>query len=222
MQNWMLYIAVSGMSLALIGCASEQRRFTGFLSDYANLKPHATIQDALVYWNAEIDLSKYTAMLFDPVEIHFSRARDEGRAKPENLAVFRSFIAREMTKALSKHWAIATEPGPNVFRVRLQVANVLLSRPISHQDDRLSLKHLEYVLGTANIESDAHDSMTEELIVAYVGPRITPERYTLPLLHPAPDRWEAAKAAIRARIGVWVDQAAYRAGRTDRGAGRAP
>jgi hypothetical protein len=206
MKNRMLCIALCGVCLALLGCASEQRRFTGFLGDYSMLKPHPTIQDALVYWNPDIDPKQYKAVLVEPVEVRFRGRSEENRARPEDVAAFRRFVTDELTTAISKHAAIATEPGPNVLRCRLQVADLQFTQMID--GPRLNW-HPDYALGSANIETDAHDSISGELVVAYVGPCGSVEIYAPPgLLARPPDHWEAAKTAIHNRIVTWTDYAA--------------
>ena len=68
MKDRMVCIGSCVVCLALFGCASEQRRFTGFLRDYSILEPHPTIPGALVYWNRDINPQKYTAVLVEPVD----------------------------------------------------------------------------------------------------------------------------------------------------------
>ncbi len=198
MRNRMALLAVCGVCLALIGCVSEERRFSGLLSDYSILKPDPTMQGALVYWNPDIDPKQYNAVLVEPVEIHF-RNRNEGNcAKPEQVAAFRKFVTDEFTTAISKRTAITTESGPNVLRCRLQVANLQLTQLIDHYQRTVDLP--DYMLGTANIEIVAHDSISGELVVAYVSPPGRAERYTAFLLAKPPDRWEAAEADVRVRV----------------------
>ncbi len=130
MQTAIHYACLCGISLALVGCSADQRRFTGFLQDYAMLEPHPTIEGGLVYWNPNIDPTKYTAALIEPVEVHFLRPRDERRADSERIAAFRRWFADVLKTALGRHLEIATQPGPNVLRCRFQVANLLLTRPV--------------------------------------------------------------------------------------------
>jgi hypothetical protein len=198
MNNRMIYLLSFGACFALFGCASEQPRVTGFLSDYSILKPHPTIQGALVYRNPDIDFQEYTAILVEPVELHFMDQNEKNRAKPEELAAFRRFVHGELTAAISKHSAIVTEPGPNVLRYRLQVSNLRLTQLISDPYPVWSTR--DYALGTAYIETAAHDSVSGELVLAYVSPRGSVERVTTFMLAKAPDHWEAAKIVVRNHI----------------------
>ena len=206
MKDMMVSIVSCVVCLALLGCASEQRRFTGFLRDYSILEPHPTMQGALVYWNRDIDPKKYTAVLVEPVEVHVMNRNEANRVKPEDVAAFCRFVTNELTIAISKHAAIATEPGPNVLRCRLQVANLQFTRPV---DEPLYPRlPPDYALGSANIETDARDSISDEPVVAYVSPPGSVEIYTPPLLAGPPDRWEPARIVIRHRIVTWTDHAA--------------
>lgn len=206
MKKKMVYLATCGVGVILLGCASEQRRFTGFLRDYSVLKPHPTIQDALVYWNPDCDPRQYEAVLVEPVEIHFMRPSEESRAKAEDVTALREYVTEELTAAISNHAPIATEPGLNVLRCRLQVANVQLTREAG--DPQYPWLPPDYALASANIETEARDSISGELVVAYVGPRGGVEIRSSPLLAGPPDLWEPARAGIRHRIVTWTDHAA--------------
>jgi len=190
----------------LLGCAGEQRRFTGFLSDYSMLAPHPTIQGALVYWNPRVDPKKYKSVIVEPIDVHFRDRIEESRAKPEDVAAFRSFVTDELTKAIGKHASIATEPGANVLRLRLQVANLQFTRSMDEPPHPWPPR--DYALGTADIETAAHDSVSGDLIVAYVSPRRSVEQTRTFFLTSPPGRWDAAKTVLRDRIVTWTDHAA--------------
>ncbi len=206
MRNTILYVCLCGISLPLVGCAAEQRRFTGFLQEYAMLEPHPTIEDGLLYWNPNMDPTKYTAVLLEPVEVHFMRPRDERRADPQRIEAFRKWCTDELSTAIGRHLEITTEPGPNVLRCRFQVANLLFTRPVG-PPPKFPPYQQDYVEGAANIETEGLDSVSGELVVAYVGPRSHAE---LSESNKHLDRWEAAKAGLHSRIVAWVDRAAPR------------
>ncbi len=206
MKSRLVCIGTCGACFALLGCASEQQRFTGFLDDYSILEPHPTIQDALVCWNPRIDPKQYKAVLVEPVEVQFMRQGEGSRAKPEDVVAFRKFVTDELTNAISKHAAIVTQPGPNVLRLRLQVANLQFTRSIGKPCYPWSPP--DHVLGSANIETEARDSISGELVVAFVGPRGKGIIFTPPVMAAPLDTWEAAKSDLRDRIATWTDHAA--------------
>jgi len=206
MKSRLMQIVLCGVVFTCVGCASEQRRFTGFLSDYSILKPHPTIQGALVYWNPGIDPKQYKAVIVEPVEVDLMNRGEENAARPKDVAAFRRFVTDELTQAISRHAAIATEPGPHVLRCRLQVANLQLTQ--STNEPLHSWPRREYVLGTANIETDARDSISGDLVVAYVGARGSVELKWVSWWDSPADSWEAAKTDIRNRIVTWTDDAA--------------
>lgn len=191
-------IVSCGVCFALLGCAGEQRRFSGFLRDYSVLKPHPATPGALVYWNPNIDSTEYKAVLVEPVDIHFRNRYEQNRAKPEEVAAFRRFVNDELTAAISKHATIVAAPGPNVLRYRLQVSNLQLTRSLDEPHAPFSPQY--FVLGTASIEADVRDSISGELVAAYVGPRGSAKQQSTFLLSNAPDRWEAAKTVVRNRV----------------------
>lgn len=206
MNTRMAFIVSCFACFTLLGCAGEQRKFTGFLSDYSKLAPHPTIQGALVYWNPKIDPKKYKSVIVAPIDLHFRDRNEESRARPEDVAAFRRFVTDELTRAIGKHASIVTEPGANVLRLRLQVANLQFTQSIDEPPHPWPPR--DYALGTADIETAAHDSVSGDLIVAYVSPRCGVERSRIFFLTSPPGRWDAAKTALRARIVTWTDHAA--------------
>lgn len=206
MNTRVAYIALCGVCFALLGCASEQRRFTGFLHDYSMLKPDPDLPWALVYWNPDIDPKQYKAVIIEPVEVHFKKRGDQERANPEDVAAFCNFVTAQWKTVIRKYAPVVTKPGKNVLRCRLQVANLQFTRSVSKP--QYGWLPQDYAVGSANIETEARDSISGELVVAYVGPQGSVEIYTPPLLAGPPGRWEPAKEVVRDRIGTWTDHAA--------------
>lgn len=141
-------------------------------------------------------------MLIDPVEVRCINGNGDNRAAPEDIAAFRGFVNDEVTAAIGKHTAIVTEPGPHVLRCRLQV-NLRLTGSVDTPPPPWPPR--EYALGTANIEADAHDPISGELVAAYVSPRDGVEWYTTFFLTSPPDPWEAARTVARNRIATIGD-----------------
>jgi hypothetical protein len=211
MRTAVAVIVSGGVCLALVGCASEQPQCTGVMSDYSARKPHTAIPGALIYWNPAVDLRQYRAVLVAPVTVHFMNRNDHSRATPEDIAAFRRLVRDELTAAISKHMAIVTEPGPDVLCWRLRV-NLRLTGSTDTPPPPWPSR--EYALGTADIDADAHDSISGELVAAYVSPRSSVESYTAFFLTSAPDPWEAARAVACTRIAtigaLYSDRANHR------------
>lgn len=208
MKNAIPCTLAIAVCVALLGCAGEERRFTGFLGDYSILKPHPAVDGGLVYWNRVADPEHLRAVLVEPVEIQFADPSEEQRTKPEEVASFRTSVNDDLIAALSKHLVIATEPGPDVLRCRLQVANLRLTRSLDEPPHPWPSR--DYSLGTANIEADARDLMSGELATAFVGPRGSVQWRRIFFLESSPDRWEEAKTAVRSQIIAWADQTLQR------------
>ena len=83
----------------------------------------------------------------------------------------------------------------------IQAANLILTRPVGQPE--LPDYRQEYVVGSANIETEAFDSVSGELVLGFVGPGIRTE---LIETHKAIDPWEAARAAVKSRMVFWFDQ----------------
>ncbi|MCB9865497.1 MAG: DUF3313 domain-containing protein [Phycisphaerales bacterium] len=190
----MASVVSCGVCLALLGCAGEQRRFTGFLRDYSVLRSDPAVRDALVYWNPHINPKRYNAVIVEPVDVHFMNQRDEDAVRAEDLASFRKALTDALIAAIGRHATIATEPGPNVLRCRLRVANLHFTRRA--REPRYSWRPPDSALGSANIETSAHDSVSGELVVAYVSPPGSIAISSPPLVGGSPDRWKLAQKAV--------------------------
>jgi hypothetical protein len=205
MKNGIVCTASLGVCFAMLGCAGESRRITGFLGDCSILKPHPSVDGGLVGWNRATDCEHLRPALVGPVEVHFLDYDETIRANPEEVAASHGIVVDELITAIGKHVAIATEPGPNVPRCRFQAANLQLTR--STDAARPPWSPQDFALGTANTEADARDSISGELVAAYVSPQGRAERVRTFFLTSPPDRWEAAKTAVRSHVFTWTDHA---------------
>lgn len=206
MRNSMIALLWWGVGFGVSRCVTEHQRFTGFLHDYSILKPHPSIPGGLVYWNPKIDPRRYKSVIVEPVDIDFKNRNGGSPSRSNEVTALRRFVTDELTKAVSKHAGIVADPGEHVLRLRLQVANLQYSRPIG--EPAYGWLPRDYVLGSANIETAAYDSTSNELVVAYVSPRDSVQICTPSLLEGAPNRWATARNIIRSRIVVWTDNAA--------------
>lgn len=208
MKSRMICVLASGTCFAMLGCAGEPGRFTGLLRDYSILKPHPTIDERHGYWNRRVDPEHLTDVLVESVEVHFKDYSEESRTNPEEVTEFRDLVNEELTAAIGKHLAITTEPGPNVTRSRLQVAN--LQRAQSKDETRPFWPPRDYVFGTADVVADAHDTLSSAFVMTYVSQKGGVERHVTSFLTRPPDCWEATKTAIRSYLVVWTDDAFQR------------
>ena len=74
----MYFVLITVFSL---GCATTSpSSFTDFLGDTSRLEPHPEVAGASVFWNPDVDHSKYESIMIDPIELHFAREKQLTRS----------------------------------------------------------------------------------------------------------------------------------------------
>ncbi len=199
MRRFQMYLVL--IAVLPLGCATTSPPDTGFLSDYSRLEPHPKVAGARVYWNPDVDRSKYESILIDPIEVHFSREKDSKQPDPERIREFRNLVKKEFEEAIAEHFPISTSQGQGVARLRIQAANIRLAKEMRRTHSHVPLPR--YRMGSANVEAELEDSLTAETIVAWVGPRRIGSEVQRAQ---RPDDWETINANIGVAIRTYVNR----------------
>ncbi len=121
-----LFIAL--LATLLAACSSQtakEEEFGGFLSDYSNL----TEQDAsdgtrvLGYINPDIDTTKYTAIILEPVVLSPNSAITD-QVSPERLQQVLESMDDKLEFAIRDVTTITTRRGPGVARIRWAISSI--------------------------------------------------------------------------------------------------
>jgi hypothetical protein len=167
------FVLLAGCSLLIVSSFGSvralEKTFSGFLSDYSQLKPSPEFDGALSYQNPARNLKEYAKFMLDPVLVHFAPNARGGAIDPEKLDQLIDFFEEELAKALSKKYQVVDEPGSGVLRLRAAITDVQLTWP-TYQIDPKS-KTLVIGLGGASMEGEAIDSQTGERVLAVVDSR---------------------------------------------------
>lgn len=121
-------------------------QYSGFLSDYSQLKPASDREGVLLYINKTADYSGYTKIMFDPIQVYLTPNPEYTGAQPEVLkrmtdAFYSSFLA-----TLTPDYQMVHEQGPDVLRVRAVITGVQLGKPSLTATDFIPIKAI-YNLG---------------------------------------------------------------------------
>ncbi len=195
-----------------LGCATTSPPNTGFLTDYARLEPHPKVAGGRVYWNRDVDRSKYSSIMIDPVEIHFAHEENSKQPDPEHVDEFRRIVEQELEKAISEVFQVSKAPSQGVIRLRTQVSNIQFAKELPRTRSYVPLPR--YRLGSANVEVELTDSSTGDLLAAWVGPRRSAgegKRYQ------RPDDWEGVRSNIAVSVRTFVDHVMNRLAETRTG-----
>lgn len=168
---------------ALSACSVLERapsvETSGFLSDYSMLKPGKADEALLLYTRPQLDLSRYHAILLEPIEVWRSAANDSD-LNAGDFARLAGVLQTMVSTALAESWTMTDTPGKGVLRLRLALTDAQASStamdfvttviPIGVVA-RLSSDVRAFV-GGASGEAEVTDSLSGELLLAAVDRRV--------------------------------------------------
>lgn len=117
----------------LQGCAATQQRRdvveSGFLapSEQALLTEGQKHEALLRYVNPDVDWRSYTKVMIDSVAVWKNPETQD--VSPEDLQRLTDFLYGQLHDALSRDYAIVTQPGPGVFRAAFAITEAEASNP---------------------------------------------------------------------------------------------
>ncbi|MBE2258303.1 MAG: DUF3313 domain-containing protein [Rhodobacteraceae bacterium] len=137
-------IAVAGSVLLLAGCApdsavmgsgtdvtaSYQAGMTrsGFLSDYARLKPTAWGQGIECWREDNLNASRYNKVLISRIVVSLAPPSDQGKQQtidPNDLKTLTDYFHSALVKALKPQMQVVDAAGPGVLVLRIAVTNLV-------------------------------------------------------------------------------------------------
>lgn len=181
--------------LLLSGCAStngktvesDGPKYTGFLSDYSQLKPEAEGSTAMKYVNPEADMKKYKKFILERIIVWLKNDAEYKGIDPDAFKAMTDYFHEALVRELGNDYPLVTEPGPDVMRLRIAITDlvptkvgmtvVVLVTPYATVADLASgaaskggVGSAPY-LGHAGIEAEGIDSVTLQPVFAYVDER---------------------------------------------------
>jgi hypothetical protein len=117
--------------LALTASCSTALGQSGFLSDYSQLEPLANAPADLVYVapGAYQRIARYTSVLVDQPEIHFSADSEYRGLKPEDTVALAETVREAIRETLAAGgYSVVDQPGPNVLFVGVALTDLYLKK----------------------------------------------------------------------------------------------
>lgn len=146
--------------------------FSGFLRDYAQLKPNAKLGgEILTYANADQakHLRRYVAVVVDPVEVYLAADADASKFQARAGESLSRYFERALKKSVGDAFPVVDAPGPLVLRLRTAIVGVETSDTPGdssvEESDRLAKTAK---IGNVRIEMELVDSVTGERVAAAV------------------------------------------------------
>lgn len=172
--------------LLALACTTTQsappQRFSGFLEDYSILRPGEGDEAALLYIKQGAHIGSYRRVILDSVTIWYGMGTDLHDVPRSELQMLADQLYASVYERLKDDYEFVARPGPNVMRIRLalteaEASNVVMDvistampiRPISRTTYLATGVHA--FVGSAGIEAEIRDAMTDELLAAAVDRR---------------------------------------------------
>ncbi|MCP3885071.1 MAG: DUF3313 domain-containing protein, partial [Propionibacteriaceae bacterium] len=159
----------------------------GFLSDYSKLAPVEGDKDAFKFVDGSVDFSKYQKLLLDRIRVWYKDDSDYKGIDPDELKALTDYFHQAIVKAVGDDYAVVSEPGPDVLRVRIAVTDLVPNKPEASvvslvvpfawvADAGSGVAKGEAgstsFTGEATIEMEALDSATSQQVGAFVDTRV--------------------------------------------------
>ena len=158
-----IWAVVIGSCLFLLGC-TEQKKYTGFLSNYSKLQEESS--SSLRYVNEEA-VARYSGFIVDPVKVEFySGSKSKGKLTDQQITDLTSYMHTKILEAVQGGGKkVAYQPAAGVARIRVALTDIEKTSAINIVP-QASL--LGAGIGGASMEAEIVDSISGEQIGAVV------------------------------------------------------
>lgn len=176
-------------ALLLSGCAStyQKRSVTGsgFLKDYSQLKDRGGDTMMLSYIDPQANFRAYSKIMLDPV-CAYASSKDSSMAKlsKEKQQALLNYFDAALRESLKKDYAIVSQPGPDVMRVRVAITEAkgsmvvldtlssVIPIGIALNAVKAGLTGKSLSVGEIGAEAEGLDSVTGKRLFAAVDARV--------------------------------------------------
>jgi hypothetical protein len=160
-RTWVLLLTLAVLSM--YGCTPKYMNFTGFLTDYSQLR--SLTSNELRYVAPAKDFH-YSQFIIDPIEVHFHKKAKGGDTDIAELNKLTQYMFEAMHKALQDHYQVVRQPGPGVARIRVAITDIQKSSPALNVLPASKL--MGKGIGGVSMEGEMLDSVTGRQMAAVV------------------------------------------------------
>jgi hypothetical protein len=168
------------------GCASKKPLYSGFLDTYPDFQPGPKGGVDLVYLKEGVDFKKYNKVMLDNIIFFTDPGAEFKGVEADELKKleisFHSALKNELEKEYPLvSYPIVNDPGPDVMKLRVAVTTLNPGRPavcgaamavlpirLTVGEAKKAITGEEFGAGSASIEVEILDSMTNERIAAAI------------------------------------------------------
>jgi len=108
---------------AVASDASAIRR-TGFLTDYARLRPAPGAEGMLCWRDANVDWKRYDKVLIERIRVYVKPDATQNPIDPTDLKMLLDYFHNALVKAITPEAQVVNAAGPGVLRVRIALTEL--------------------------------------------------------------------------------------------------
>ena len=97
---------------------------TGFLSDYARLRPAPGGEGMLCWRDASVDWKRYDKVLIERIQVYLKPGAKPNPIDPTDLKMLLDYFHGALVKAITPEAQIVNTAGPDVLRVRIALTDL--------------------------------------------------------------------------------------------------
>ncbi|MGH8618182.1 MAG: DUF3313 domain-containing protein [Burkholderiales bacterium] len=122
------YNAMMGSGTSVTATDSKRLTKSGFLSDYARLRPNPLAQDIECWREAGLDAKQYDKVMIARIVVTLKAGNPEVKEDPidpTDLKTLTDYFYDAMVKALKPQMAVVDKPGPGVVVIRIALTDLV-------------------------------------------------------------------------------------------------
>jgi hypothetical protein len=172
--------AVIAVSFLACSAWAESMATSKFISGNPQYEADKDIPGAIIYRKPGVDISMYTKVLIDPIEIWISEDTDYKGLDPDEAKSITDTLRQALKDELEPDYPVVNEPGPGVLGIRIAITNVGMKKKkrglLGYTPVGLvlttagDLAGLRMELASAVIEAEALDGESHEQLAALIDP----------------------------------------------------
>ena len=185
-KNYFKVLVVIGVTLLASSVWAGNIAPSKFISGSPQYEADKDIPGAMIYRKPGVDVSKYTKVLIDPIEIWIAEDTKYKGLDPDEAKSITDTLRKALIDELEPDYPVVNEPGPGVLGIRIAITNVDMKKkkrgllgytPIGLVATAAAdLAGLRMKLDSATIESEALDGETNEQLGALIDPFSSEEK----------------------------------------------
>ena len=145
-------------------------QFSGFLSNYANLKPNLEFENTVSFVSQDPvkNLHKYVAVIVEPPVVYLATDADGKNLPDRGRTALTEYFRHSIDEAIEDAFPVVQSSGPLVLRLRSAIIGVDVGPaiPVDQKEDGSLDRTIN--IGKVGVEIELVDSQTGEQIAAVV------------------------------------------------------